>query len=327
MSNFAIETIIHDMVIERLTPVAEIVSNLVEKGAGFDAEQLEPMVRDIVDQMGAQKVEIVLRDLNGAEKKVKGEHPEMPYALMMLQQPRIQDCNIVIWGEKSSGKTTMAEKIAAALDLDYYYSGAALTKFDLLGYQLPNGDTISTPFMEAWTKGGLFLLDDADRSNPQAISMINMALANGKCDFSNAGIGMQERHKDCYIVFTANTPMTGGNAQYSTAAKIDGATRDRFTFIEVNIDEKHELKITPNTDWTKRIQNLRKQVKKIGGNIENIVDATMRSSFLGATLLKAGMTQERVEEACVFKGAGKDVKTQVYSLAGEPAKKKGELVI
>jgi len=325
MSNMIFETKIHDMILERLTPVAQVVAALQENGAGFNEAELTKLIKAELAKVKPAETTIILRDMKGAEKKLTGAHPKAKAALMLLQQPRIDDCNMYIWGEAGSGKTTLAEQIAEAMGLKLYFTGAALTKFDLLGFMLPSDVVIETGFMNAWINGGVFLLDDADRSCPKALAMLNMALANGKCDFSNTGQGMIDRHPECYIIFTGNTPMTGANAKYSAASKVDSATRDRFMFVRVDMDNKHELKITPNQEWTKRVQKVRATVKKLGGNIERIVEVTMRASFLGAPLLKAGMSQADVEESVLFKGAGTDVTKAVYAQAGEPSKEVGEL--
>ena len=112
--------------------------------------------------------------------------------------------------------------------------------------------------------------------------------------------------------------MNGQDAKYSAASKQDAAFRDRFTVHYLALDEAFELTVTVNKKWTQRVQAIRAACVKIGGNVDQLVMASMRASIQGASLLAAGLSQADVEEAVIFKGAGVDVTTLVYSTVGAP---------
>ena len=203
-----------------------------------------------------------------------------------------------------------------------------MSKYDLLGYRLPSGEVVRTPFMDAWERGGVIILDDNDRSDPRAMSCLNASLANGKCDFSNSGQGIIERHPDCIVIITGNTPMNGQDMRYNTAAKQDGALRDRLLFWELSLDENLERSIASNDDWALRVQKIRKAANDIGGNVSNQILTTMRASIQGsASLFEAGiLTQAEIEESIIFKGASEDTKQQIYSAVGEPSLLPNEII-
>ena len=158
------------------------------------------------------------------------------------------------------------------------------------------------------------------------MAMMNQALANGWCEFSGTDQGSIARHHKCYIMMNGNTPLTGKSGQYSAATKFDEATRDRFQFVEIMLDEKFEMDVCNNRNWTLRVQKIRKAVKDIGGNVQNIIMCSMRASKQGACLLAAGDCQHETEESVIFKGAGDTVKNMVYAKVGK-AKKTGSTII
>ena len=119
--------------------------------------------------------------------------------------------------------------------------------------------------------------------------------------------------------------MTGQDSRYNAASKQDDAFRDRFVFVAMELDEAFETAITPNTEWTNRVQRIRAAVNQIGGNVERLVMCSMRASFNGAALIAADVAQNVVEEMIIFKGASPDVIQMVYSKAGQPSKAKGKL--
>ena len=113
-------------------------------------------------------------------------------------------------------------------------------------------------------------------------------LANGLCMFPD---GMVPRHPDCCIILTANTFGTGATNDYVGRLRQDAAFLNRFVTISWPIDEELEAATSPDTKWTKRVQQVRANVAKKG--IKVLV--TPRATYYGAALLAAGLDQTTVE--------------------------------
>ena len=333
-----INTLIHDMIIERVAPIAEVVQALqnMEELAELSQEKIESWCRTIIAQhekeraeKEPQKIQIEILE-KGERRLIDGAHPQAATVFkMVVAQPDVADRNVVCWGDAGTGKSYMAKQIATLLDVDYHMMGAAMSKYDLIGFLLPSTDKegqpliIETGLMKAWRDGGVVLLDDFDRSDAKAVAMINNATANGELDCSNTGQGIIHRHDDCYVILTSNTPLNGSSDNYSEAVRFDKATKDRFSFIKIDLDEKLELLINlqsehPNENWVKRVQKIRAAALALGGIADSIL-VTIRASKMGSALLAQGLSQAFVEEAVIFKGAGEDVVNLVYGSVGEPS--------
>ena len=87
--------------------------------------------------------------------------------------------NVYLFGPAGSGKNVLCGQVAEALGLKFYYQNTLLTKFDLSGFKYAVGDFEKTEFFEAFTNGGLFMLDEVDNSSAEALVALNAALANG----------------------------------------------------------------------------------------------------------------------------------------------------
>lgn len=327
--NTTIEHLVHDMIIERVTPIAEVVQDIVNNGAKVDVETLKA---ELLEALKAElpvpaKVTVEIK-WSGKEAVKKGAHPELPLLLAYLSQPNHHDRNVYLYGTAGTGKTTLAMEVAKVMELPLYMQGSAMSKYDLLGFKLPSGEVVRTAFMDAWCNGGVIVLDDWDRSDPKALASLNAATANGTCDFSHCGLGLVPRHPDCYILATGNTAMNGQDATYSAASKQDGALRDRFTFHHLVLNEALEREIAPHAEWCKRVQKIRAAAAELGGKVEQSILTTMRATIMGGNLAATGaLNQVQIENAIIFKGASDDVRTLIYSKVGKPSTKVGEIVV
>jgi hypothetical protein len=73
---------------------------------------------------------------------------------------------------------------------------------------------------------------------------------------------------------------------------LDAATLDRFSFVAMDYDERLELAISPNDQWTRHVQAFRKAVREL--KQRHVVSP--RASIKGGKLLSAGLDWNRVEE-------------------------------
>lgn len=223
------------------------------------------------------------------------QHKQFPTLLKALAA----HTNVWLAGPSGSGKTTAAIAAAKALGLEFRYTGAVNDSYALMGYNDVHGKYVRTVFRDAWENGGLFLWDEVDASDPNALLAFNAALANGHAPFPD---GVIPKHERCLIVAAANTWGHGATHEYVGRMKLDAAFLKRFSFLSWDYDEDLELATAPNMQWTRRVQSLRAKVLKKGLRVL----VTPRESYIGAQLLAAGIPQDEVEKMTVRSGMTDD---------------------
>jgi hypothetical protein len=232
---------------------------------------------------------VEIQDKTGEVKDCGIQHKQFP-TLIKAISARV---NVWMAGPTASGKTTAAQNAAQALGHKFYYCGAIGDPYALLGYNDANGRYVRTSFREAYEHGGVFLFDEIDSSEPNALLAFNAALANGAAPFPD---GIITKHKDCIMVAAANTWGAGATQEYVGRLKMDAAFLKRFAFISWDYDAEMEMATAPNPAWTKRVQDIRARIKEKG--IRAIVSP--RESYIGAQLLASGIDQEAVEKMTIF---------------------------
>lgn len=322
--NNTIENIIHDMFMERIAPIVDAITTLQNQPqAAIDEDQVKDMIEAALDKRPAHKIEVT--NWAGAVKKLEGVHPAFETVLNLIEPLPVKDRNIALWGDASSGKSWLSEQVAEALSLPFYFMGMQETKYDFFGVKLPaTGEIVDTPLTQAWRHGGVCLLDDIERSGRKALTALNNAFASGKMDLAHLGGSVEpvERHPDCIILATMNSPLTKSN-NGMVSENHDKAFKTRFVMLPMNIDEGFELSIAPNVDFAKRVQKIRKAVKTLGGNYQEI-EPSMRATIQGGHYLNAGkLSQELVEEVCIFKGISEAMKRTVLENVGKASTKVG----
>ncbi len=205
-------------------------------------------------------------------------------------------------GPAGTGKTAGAEHAANALGLDFYAMsvGSQTSKSDIFGYKDGAGKYHSTPFREAYEKGGVFLLDEADAGNANVLVGLNAALSNGYVFFPDGN--QIKMHKNFRMVATANTFGNGASRQYVGRNQLDAATLDRFTVITWNIDSRIEESIaalspTYGERWLRVVRAVR--VEAID-NLELRAVVSPRATLRGATLLESGVSYEDAVEVALL---------------------------
>lgn len=300
--------------------VKQVVIDVIGDGeinAGVD----EDAVREIARDEDAKVADFIQRTISEAVARIHKptivtvtntdtntstdmgiQHKEFP-TLLKLAQVRGPDGYVYpVWlpGPAGSGKTTAAKNVSKALNIPFHHNGAIDTEYKLLGYSDANGNFHDTPFYRAYKDGGVYLFDEVDASSPQSLVALNAALENGSCVFGNGEC--VERHKDCIIIAAANTYGSGATHEYVGRNKLDAATVDRFVMLAWEYDEVLERTIAKHDDWVTKVQRIRKAVKDAG--IKHVVSP--RASFRGADMLRAGMPEDYVMQAVVYKGLSED---------------------
>jgi len=155
--------------------------------------------------------------------------------------------NFFVSGPAGSGKTTLAQLLAAKLNRPFAFLSltGGVNETHLLGfiaYNFTTGERLwqSTDFIRIFEGGGVFLLDEVDAADANVLLAINAALANGVV--SNPFSGKEhKRHADTIIVAAANTMGTGATAEFVGRNKLDGATLDRFVGAVIKVEFDRDL--------------------------------------------------------------------------------------
>ena len=207
--------------------------------------------------------------------------------------------NVLLVGPAGSGKTTIGEQIAEALEIPFYFSGAIASEYKLSGFVDAQGRICSTQFREAYTNGGLFLFDELDASLPQAVLAFNAALSNGHSDFPGE-LEPTVRHENFRVIASANTYGNGADRVYVGRNQLDAASLDRFAVFAMDYDPDLERAIFTARDnwaWISRCQSVRSAVKDL--KLRHIVSP--RAIDQGLAMLAAGINKIIVEKATIFR--------------------------
>lgn len=201
---------------------------------------------------------------------------------------------VMLTGGAGSGKSSCCENVAKALGLDFYFSNAVTQEYKLTGFIDANGVYHETQFYKAFKNGGLFVLDEIDASVPEALVILNTAIANGYFDFPNEKV---VANKDFRIVACANTYGLGSDDIYVGRNQLDGASLDRFAIIKFNYDEELENNLSEDKDWVKFVEEFRNQIIK--KKIKHIV--SMRAIIYGDKMIKAEQDIDKIFQQILFK--------------------------
>lgn len=266
------------------------------------ARQWLEKVPPLVDHLLAtrRKVEITVGDAPAV--KLDAVHMALEDVLLMV----MAGASPFLVGPAGSGKTTLASQIAETLGRKFYMAARVTSEYKLVGFMDANGNTVRTQFREAFEHGGVFLFDEVDASDPDAMTAFNAALANGWCDFPD---GMVNKHEDFVALAAGNTFGRGADRQYVGRNQLDAATLDRFQIMEIEYDEALELVIAGNDTWARYVQAVRKSI--MDNKVRHIVSP--RASIIGAKLIAAGMELSKVIDSCIWKGLDQDTVSRVCS--------------
>ena len=207
------------------------------------------------------------------------DHPKTEEVLKSLTLTN----KAMLVGPTGTGKTTMIEKIAGAMGVEFnkYSCSRDSSVHDLLGYKQPRSEEyLETTFLKTYEEGGIFLVDEYD-----AMSGDMALFFNGVADNSSF-ISVPHRdnkpkaikHKDFYLIMCGNT-YGKGSIEYSGRDIQDGALMDRFRLCKHHIGYNEALeKAFMGADWDKA-RRLRSCLEDIGSylstrNLEEIAQMT-----------------------------------------------------
>lgn len=226
-------------------------------------QNLEGMAKEALRIASAHYRPVVITQ-GSKQTKVEGVLPDEFPQIVQLASQRIP---ILLVGPAGCGKTYIAGKVAEALDLEFYDQSCSegVSESIFTGWLLPvakggSFDYVPAPFINAYEKGGVFLLDEMDASDPNLLTFLNKAIAN---DFFFLPQRHKKpkvtKHKDFVVIGAANTFGNGANAQYVGRNALDAATLDRFragmTFLDYSSTVEQALVDSDVLEWGRKVRD------------------------------------------------------------------------
>ena len=226
---------------------------------------------------------------------------------------------VMLVGPAGSGKTTACLHVADALGLPFYTNGALTGAHELTGYKDAAGQYHTTAFRQAFEHGGVYLMDELDRSDAAAVLALNSALANGFMAFPDRAEPVRA-HPDFVPLVAANTYGRGADRVYVGANQLDGATLDRFAPLSWDYDEALERAISGDDAWTSYVQAARKAAMEL--KIRHVISP--RASMAGAVMRRAGLGFDIVADCTVWKGLDMDQRTRITNAIPESVARRAQ---
>lgn len=176
--------------------------------------------------------------------------PEVDATAMHRLAPKIAaliraGLNVALIGPPGVGKSHAAKDVGELTG--FGYGGAislsgGITESSITGRLLPIGEGryLTTPFVEAYQNGGVYLLDEMDAADANVLLVINAALANGGFHIETRLVSGLDPYVARSASFGAlagmNTWGTGATAQFAGRQALDGATLDRWYPVFMDYD-------------------------------------------------------------------------------------------
>lgn len=207
---------------------------------------------------------------------------------------------VYLCGEAGTGKNYTLMEVAKELDLEFYFTNSVQQEYKLTGFIDAGGNYHETEFYKAFTKGGLFFLDEIDASIPEVLVLLNAAIANRYFEFPN---GRVDANPNFRVVAAGNTVGSGADEMYTGRLTLDQATLDRFVIINFDYDRNVEMNLAKgNEHLVNFVRELRKSAKTQG------IRATFsyRCIISVTALEEAGLDIKTILKIAVFKGMDKD---------------------
>lgn len=213
---------------------------------------------------------------------------------------------VMLVGPAGSGKTTACQHVADAIGLAFFTNGALTGAHELTGYKDAAGQYHTTAFRQAFEHGGVYLMDELDRSDAAAVLALNSALANGFMAFPDRPEPVKA-HKDFVPLVAANTYGRGADRLYVGANQLDAATLDRFATLAWDYDETLERSITGDDAWVSYVQAARKAASEL--KVRHVISP--RASMAGAVQRRAGLAFDMVAETLIWKGMDQEQRNRI----------------
>lgn len=277
-----------------------LIQGIVSKGKELATEELEKELKDKLDKFiketyGAlpQRLTIVHNDIEYDKTGIFHKMFDKVLKLVDMNLP------VMLTGGAGAGKNFMLEQVSNALGLDFYYTSTITQEYKLTGFIDGGGKYHETEFYKAFTRGGVFMLDEIDASIPECLVILNGAIANGYFDFPT---GREIANENFRVVCAGNTVGLGADLVYTGRNVLDGATLDRFVLVEIDYDSRIEENLCQDEELRNFLYDVRHSVQV--NHINHIIG--MRCFKYAYQLLMNGFDKEFIVKSVVLKGVQKD---------------------
>lgn len=205
---------------------------------GEIAAVVEEIASDLITQAFEKQYTHKLQINQAPAIEIKGEvHDKFKTVLFAIQSGMIP----YIYGPAGTGKNVLAEQVAKAMGLEFYYAGALQQKYELEGFKSADGTYQETPLYQAMKNGGVFMFDEIDSTSAEVLVAFNAVMANNYHTFPDGSGKKLQAHPDFHIIVAGNTSGHGADDAYNGRFQLDASTLDRFSPIKLDYCEKIEL--------------------------------------------------------------------------------------
>ena len=259
--------------------------------------ECKQMLQDFIKQEYGTIERKIVTVIDGKKTDVKGfVHEKFDTVLKFVAN----DEPVFLTGPSGSGKNYICKQVAEALGLDFYFTNAVTQEYKLTGFTDAMGNFQETQFYKAFTKGGVFMLDEMDASIPEVLVILNAAIANRYFDFP-APIGYVEAHPDFRVIAAGNTVGQGADYEYVGRNQLDGASLDRFAVVQIDYSVEIENGMACDIELADFCREFRNAAKKAG--VQVIVSYRAINRLAKMTKL---LELTEALQTCLVKGLEKD---------------------
>ena len=166
---------------------------------------------------------------------IKGEHSQLKPLLEVMGSGE----PAMIIGPTGSGKTRVTHAVKKALGCKHYairQVNKQTATHDLIGFNNATGNYVPGVFTKIIQEGGLAVLDEIANGNSNVLMIIKGILSG----HIYMPYGMQEVHRDCHLMCTANTWGLGPDREYVGRNALDVALLNEFVCVEWPYDTNAE---------------------------------------------------------------------------------------
>jgi MoxR-like ATPase len=305
MATGSLEQIIGDMIDARIKT----------SDAPLNEDAVRTIVQDAIANRPADKLEIKFSDHTTVMDK--HTHPQFPNVLKVMMLARQSTKWPYLVGPAGTGKSTMGEHLAEALDVPFaaFPANPGAMMHDILGFVSPTTHEYCEPvYVTMMRNGGLVLLDELDKLHPGIAAGTNGLLAQMRVTLPTGE--SFPLHDKFFIVAGANTYGTGATSEYVGSTQLDAATLDRFARIPINYDTEYEkaracavLGATNGAKWMAQITKMRDN--RDSHKIQAIIST--RSVIGVATMVAGGIAPDNALDWCLFANLNRDQRQRLMA--------------